>query len=100
MNNSRSPDEPRMHRRFFIVLEVVLALAWCGLLIESNLASRHIWYSGTFSNICFWALGISIILLLFVLPWFWATLRHVALVGWLMAAASILFLALYSPAHR
>jgi hypothetical protein len=67
-------------------------LAWCGLFFERRL-------SGALSDVRIWALLISIVLLLFV-PWFWSTLRHVALIGWVMAAASVLYLLLYAPAHR
>src|ERR1044071_2715912 len=99
MNNSRSRDDSRRCRTFFITIEIVLAMAWCGLLGEHWLAARNIWYSAGFSNICIWTLGICIVLLLFVLPWFWAALRHVALLGWLMAAGSVLSLALLTSGH-
>ncbi len=90
MNHSTPHDEYRMRRWFFIGVQVALALAWCGLFSRS----------GALSDVCFWVLGISIVLLLFVLPWFWSTLRHVALIGWVMGAASALYLLLYAPAHR
>jgi hypothetical protein len=93
MRHSTHHDEFRTRRWFFIGVEVGLVLAWCGLFIERRL-------SGALSDVCIWALLISIVLLLFVLPWFWSTLRHVALIGWVMAAASVLYLLLYAPAHR
>lgn len=71
-------------RWFFIAVQFALVLAWCGLLTE------------TYSNLCFWMLAITIALLLFVMPWFWATLRQVALVGWVLAAASVLSVSLLS----
>ncbi len=95
MTPSTPHDEYRTRRWFFIGVEVVLALAWCGLLLQQRFS-----ISGTLADVCFWALGISLVFLLFVLPWFWSTLRHVALIGWLMAAASVLYLLLYAPAHR
>ena len=69
-------------RRFFIAVQVMLVLAWCGLLTD------------TLSHVCFWLLAITIALLFFVLPWFWSNLRWVALVGWLLAAVSVLTLCL------
>lgn len=65
-------------RWFFIAVQFALVLAWCGFLTE------------TYSDLCFWMLVITIALLLFVMPWFWASLRYVALVGWVLAAASVL----------
>ena len=93
MSHSTPHAEYRTRRWFFIAVEIVLALAWCGLFFERRL-------SGVLSDVCLWALVISIVLLLFVLPWFWSTLRHVAVIGWTMAAASVLYLLLYAPAHR
>jgi FtsH-binding integral membrane protein len=90
MSHSTPHDEYRTRRWFFIGVEVVLALSWCGLFSRSDVLSQ----------VCFWALGISIAMLLFVLPWFWSTLRHVAVIGWTMAAASALYLLLYAPAHH
>jgi hypothetical protein len=69
-------------------VQFALVLAWCGLLTE------------TLSDFCFWTLGISIALLLFVMPWFWASLRHAALVGWLLAAASVLSFLLRTHGSR
>jgi len=86
--------EYRIWRWFFISVEVVLALAWCGLVFQERLS-----LSGAFADICSWAFGISTVVLLFVLPWFWATLRHVALIGWLMGAASVLYFGFYAPAR-
>ena len=65
-----------------------------GLIVDSDLSGRRIWYSSALSNFCAWALAISILLLLLVAPWFWATLRRVALVGWLLAFASLLYVLL------
>ena len=96
MNHSTPHDEFRTRRRFFIGVEVVLALAWCGLFVQRQSSIG----SGTFADVCFWSLGVCIVLLLFVLPWFWSTLRLVALIGWLMAATSVLYLLIYAPAHR
>jgi hypothetical protein len=53
-------------------VQVALVVAWCG------------WLTDTFSNFSLWMLVIAIVSLLFVLPWFWASLRYVALVGWLV----------------
>src|SRR5262245_2200213 len=58
-------DDCRTCLWFFIGVEVVLALAWCGLLLQRRLS-----LSGGFADFCFWALGISIVFLLFVLLWF------------------------------
>jgi len=75
-------------RQFFILVQVLHLLAWGGLLTE------------TFSNLCAGTLMITTALLLFVLPWFWASLRYVALVGWLLAAGSLLSLLLYAQGDR
>jgi hypothetical protein len=88
-------DIYRTRRWFFIGVEAVLVLAWCGLLLEQRFS-----FSGRFGDVCFWVLGISVAFLLFVLPWFWSTLRHIALVGWFMAAASVLYFLVYAPTHR
>jgi len=68
-------------------VEIVLALSWCGLFINDRMSFG----SGTLEDVCTWALGITFVLLLVVLPWFWDTLGHVALIGWLMAALSVLY---------
>ena len=39
-------------------------------------------------------------LLLFVLPWFWASLRRVALLGWLLAVVSVLSLLFHTNGSR
>jgi hypothetical protein len=76
-------------RWFFIAVQVVLVLAWCGLLTD------------TLSDVCFFALWASIVLLMFVLPWFWARLRHLALVGWLLGFVSVVsFCLLVGHGHR
>lgn len=85
MGNSTPHEKHRALRWFFIGIEAMLALTWCGLFVTLRLNHG----SRTFEGMCAWSLGISLVLLLFVLPWFWATLRHVALIGWLMAAASV-----------
>ncbi|MCW5557885.1 MAG: hypothetical protein KIT22_08645, partial [Verrucomicrobiae bacterium] len=95
MNHSTSHDESRVCRLFFIGVEVALALAWCGFFFEQ----RFSMLPGALSDVCSWTFGISIILLLFVLPWFWAALRHVALIGWLMGAVSVLYVLLHVHPH-
>lgn len=77
-------------RRFFICVEVGLALSWFGA--EGC--------KGRISDMCFAVMGMTTVVLLFVLPWFWARLRHVALLGWLMGVGSVFLLALRSPGHR
>ena len=87
--------EYRTRRWFFIGVEIVLALSWCGLFINDRMSFS----SGTLAYVCTWAGGISIVLLLVVLPCFWDTLGHVALIGWLMAALSVLYFLLYATAR-
>jgi hypothetical protein len=77
MDTVSTPHSGDGTRWFFIAVQVLLALAWCGLLTD------------TLSDLCFWVLWVSIALLLFVLPWFWARLRRIALVGWLLGFASV-----------
>ena len=91
MNESKPERGSRKCRWFFIGTEILFVLAWCGLLVENHFAERGIWSSGVFCNVCALAFGISIVVLLFVLPWFWSTLRHLALIGWLMGFGSLLY---------
>lgn len=64
-------------RWFFIVVQALLVLAWCGLLTD------------TLPDLSLLLLWISIAVLMFVLPWFWARFRHVALLGWLLGFVSV-----------
>jgi hypothetical protein len=64
-------------RWFFIAVQVFLVLAWCGLLTQTL---------PDFSLLVLW---ISIAVLMFVLPWFWARLQHLALLGWLLGFVSL-----------
>ena len=90
MKKSPARSGESLSRRFFIGVEVVLAVSWIGLL----------GLNGKLSDICFATLGIAIVILLFVLPWFWRSLRHIALLGWLLGAGSVVLLAAFSPGHR
>lgn len=67
-----------------------MAVSWIGLIA----------LEGKLSDICFAALGIAIVILLSVLPWLWRSLRHIALLGWLLGAGSVLIRAALSPGHR
>ena len=49
---------------------------------------------------CFAVMGMTTVVLLFVLPWFWARLRHVALLGWLHGRWLSLPLGTSVPGHR
>ena len=93
MTNTEARKECRSSLWFFVGVEVLTALAWIGLLVERRFSVG----SGLFTEACLWTLGSSIVLLLFVLPWFWATLRHVALIGWLMGVSSIWWLLFSGP---
>ncbi len=77
-------------RRFFIGVEVALALSWFAV----------VGFKGRISEICFTVMGMTTVVLLFVIPWFWARLRYVALLGWLMGVGSVFLLALRSSGHR
>jgi hypothetical protein len=90
VNNSHANPGDAGWRRFFIGVQVALVLSWFG--IQG--------FNGKISDICFATAGITTVILLLVLPWFWASLRHVALVGWLMGVGSILLLASRSSGHR
>src|SRR5689334_7077158 len=81
-------DEYRVRRWFFIIVEILLALSWCGLFAAFRWPSMP----EPLVSVCLWTRIITIALLLFVLPWFWSSLRTVALIGWLMAAASVVFM--------
>jgi len=65
--------------------QAALVLSWLGL---------------PYSYFCLWTWAITVVLLLFVMPWFWAGLRHVALFGWLLAVISVLSFALRMSGNR
>ena len=90
VNNSHANPSDAGWRRFFIGVQVALVLSWFG--IQG--------FKGKISEICFATLGITTVILLFVLPWFWGRLRHVALLGWLMGVGSVLLWASRSSGHR
>ncbi|HEY0455334.1 MAG TPA: hypothetical protein VGE41_03105 [Verrucomicrobiae bacterium] len=96
MSASSQRDEYRTRRRFFIGVEVMLTLGWCGLLLHQQFSLGPAIFAGA----CYWAIGSCTVLLLLVLPWLWATLRRVALIGWLMGAGSILYILIYGPGHH
>jgi hypothetical protein len=99
MAASESQHRNTSARWFFFAVQGLLSLAWCGLLAERNLSDRSIWQSGALSDVCVWSIVICTAVLLFVLPWFWAALRRVALLGWVMGALSLVCFALLSG-HR
>ena len=87
MSDSAPHGGYRTGRWFLTGVEIVLALSWCGIFINDRMSFG----SGTLADVCGWAFCISVVVLAVVLPWFWDTLRHLVLIGWLMVALSVLY---------
>src|SRR5436190_9406948 len=81
-------------RWFVIVVQALLLASWCGLLVVQLTSDRRIHHHGLFEDICGATLMTMMFFLLFVAPWFWASLRRVALTGWLLGFAALLYVLL------
>jgi hypothetical protein len=88
--NPYPPKASRPCRWFFIALEVLLALSWTTWKLESHLAAREIWSSDIIATASSISVAVTTLFLFFIIPWFWGSLRQIALIGWLLALCSLI----------